>query len=185
MTLLTSRRGELRPVILIRDGEWLARSLDHARHPLFSWIAGQRQCGWLLESQLPEIRLLATLLAARRHQPSPTPSRLSDEADWLAARIYLLRLEQVEMADTENGTLAQANARLRELCGPSAPLAAAIAPASAQPAWLQTGWAPILQPVRDVGGAAAMAANSRRMRPQCQSRLASLISSLRSGIQAR
>ncbi|ATP29883.1 hypothetical protein CR207_16710 [Chromobacterium violaceum] len=134
---------------------------------------------------MPEIRLLAMLLAARRAGCRPTPPRLSDEADWLAARIYLLRLERVEMAKLENDILEQANARLRELCGAAAPEAAAL-PASFGPVpWLLGGWAPFQQPVRDAGGAAAMAANSRRLRPQCRQRLDALLPALRSSPRQR
>ncbi|MBA8734503.1 hypothetical protein [Chromobacterium violaceum] len=182
---METRLGNLRPIILVRDGECLRQALDHGRHPLTAWLSRQRQCGWLLESLLPEIRLLAMLLAARRAGCRPTPPRLSDEADWLAARIYLLRLERVEMAKLENDILEQANARLRELCGAAAPEAAAL-PASFGPVpWLLGGWAPFQQLVRDAGGAAAMAANSRRLRPQCRQRLDALLPALRSSPRQR
>ncbi|AOZ50091.1 hypothetical protein [Chromobacterium vaccinii] len=183
-------RAELKPIALVRDGECLGRSLDLARHPLADWLSRQRHSGWLLESMLPEIRTLAMLLAARRPRVKPTPARLSDEADWLAARIYLLRLEKVEMAEAEKDILARANDRLRELCGAGAPAAAACPAPSPQPAWLLAGWAPFQQAVRDIGGAAAMASNSRRLRPQCRQRLDALLPMLRteagrSGLQPR
>jgi hypothetical protein len=181
LTAPEPRRAELKPIALVCDGECLGPRLDLSSHPLARWLSRQRRSGWLLESMLPEIRLLAMLLAARRPRARPTPPRLSDEADWLAARIYLLRLEKVEMAEAENDVLARANDRLRELCGAGAPEATACAAVSPQPVWLLAGWAPFQQAARDVGGIAAMAANSRRLRPQCRQRLDALLPLLRAG----
>ena len=71
----------------------------------------------LLEGLLPDIRLLAVLSAARRHQfdGSLTPAQLSDEADWLAARILVLGAEYVQLTPAQLPLLEQANQRLREL----------------------------------------------------------------------
>ncbi|AVG18424.1 hypothetical protein CFN79_22635 [Chromobacterium vaccinii] len=185
LTFPELRRADLKPIVLVRDGECLGHSLDLYRHPLAGWLSLQRHSGWLLESMLPEIRQLAMLLAAGRPRASPTPAWLSDEADWLAARIYLLRLEKVEMAEGDQDILERANSRLRALCGPISPAAEAC-PASSPPSpWLLAGWAPFQQAVRDIGGAAAMASNSRRLRPQCRQRLDALLPALRSGLQPR
>lgn len=71
----------------------------------------------LLEGLLPDIRLLAVLSASRRQRfdGSCTPAQLSDEADWLAARILVLGAEYVQLTPAQLPLLTQANLRLREL----------------------------------------------------------------------
>ena len=72
----------------------------------------------LLEGLLPDIRLLAVLSAARRHrfgEDARTPARLSDDADWLAARILVLGAKYVQLTPDQLPLLEQANQRLREL----------------------------------------------------------------------
>ncbi len=45
----------------------------------------------LQEAMLPEIRTIATLIAAQRHDFSqPSPTHFTEEADWFAARILVL-----------------------------------------------------------------------------------------------
>ena len=45
----------------------------------------------LQEAMLPEIRTIATLIAAQRHDfNQPSPTHFTEEADWFAARILVL-----------------------------------------------------------------------------------------------
>lgn len=73
----------------------------------------------LLEWLLPDIRLVAMLSASQRcHFPdtgSRTPNRLSDDADWLAARIAVLGARYVQLLPEQLPLLTLANQRLQRL----------------------------------------------------------------------
>lgn len=105
------------PVTIITDAEMLSRqSLGAAQ--LASAV--QRLCQTetapiLVESALPEVRMLAVLLAATRTAlaTAPSPDHFTDAADWLAARIVLLKLSHVALHPAELPLLDQANERLQ------------------------------------------------------------------------
>jgi len=68
----------------------------------------------LSEALLPDIRLLAMLSATLRAnlETEPSPARLTDAADWLAARIAVLGLTHVLVSPEQLPTLDEANRRL-------------------------------------------------------------------------
>ncbi|MBV8646000.1 hypothetical protein [Paludibacterium sp.] len=131
----------------------------------------------VLESALPEIRCLATLLAAGRRDARAvrSPDHFTDDADWLAARAYLLGLTHVEVTLGQMGLLDQANRRLRELGARAGlarqtllPVLCAACDAPAQPMALR-GWGPLPPAGANQGG---------WLRQRCRSRLAALLSAL-------
>lgn len=64
------------------------------------------------EALIPQIRLVATLIAAERLDfTSPTPDTFSDEADWFAARILVLGVRVFHLDITLMPMLKQANGR--------------------------------------------------------------------------
>lgn len=68
----------------------------------------------LSEALLPDIRLLACLIAAQRLDFSaPTPAIISEEADWFAARILLLGVRVFHLDITLIPLLKTANQRAR------------------------------------------------------------------------
>lgn len=75
----------LRHICLITDGnqhrnDLMRNQIDFCHQDLVS------------EAMLPEIRTVATLIAASRHDFSSTsPAQFTDEADWFAARIIVLQ----------------------------------------------------------------------------------------------
>ena len=92
---------------VLADAEPLSRGVPQACLPPGVDVA---------ESLLPEVRQLAILLAARRQVPcARTPDRLTDAADWLAARIVLFELASLALPAAELPLLAEANARIRAL----------------------------------------------------------------------
>lgn len=71
--------------------------------------------GTVLEVLLPQLRTLALLIAARRQTwDGVSPSRFADEADWLAARILLLGIEEIALPLDKLAMLEVANHRVAE-----------------------------------------------------------------------
>lgn len=69
----------------------------------------------LSEALIPNIRLLACLMAAQRlNFNQPTPAMISDEADWFAARILLLGVRVFHLDITLIPMLKLANQRARD-----------------------------------------------------------------------
>ncbi|AXE29262.1 hypothetical protein DK842_04630 [Chromobacterium phragmitis] len=154
----------LYPAALATDGEALA------------YRPGSPQAlpegGCLSEALLPEIRLLALRLALRRGLPfGPTPARIAEPADWLAARILLLEWKQVELALDELTLLDEANRRARALAESLAlayqPALPVLLPAGREPGAMR-GWR--AQPLPRGGVAEA----SRRCRERLSARFAEL-----------
>lgn len=73
----------------------------------------------VLESLLPEVRLLACMFAAARHDwvQAPSPSRFTSPADWLAARMLVLQPSHVETTPEAWGIFEGALARVADFCG--------------------------------------------------------------------
>ena len=66
----------------------------------------------LQEAMLPEIRTIATLIAAQRHDFSqPCPTHFTEEADWFAARILVLGVRFFHLEICMLPTLRLANQR--------------------------------------------------------------------------
>lgn len=66
----------------------------------------------LQEAMLPEIRTIATLIAAQRHDFSqPSPTHFTEEADWFAARILVLGVRFFHLEICMLPTLRLANQR--------------------------------------------------------------------------
>lgn len=66
----------------------------------------------LCEALLPEIRTVATLIAAERHDfNQPSPSHFTDEADWFAARIIVLNVRFFHLEISLLPMLKMANQR--------------------------------------------------------------------------
>jgi len=113
-------RGDaLWSVAVLTDGERLSASSVVLGEWLQQVARMRRQEGGqlVMESALPEIRCVAMLLAASRWrgEASDTCARLTDSADWLAARIQVLALSHVELALEQLPLLDLANQRLRRL----------------------------------------------------------------------
>jgi hypothetical protein len=125
--LPVERTAVLWRVYLLADAEALACGKPVSLAPLALLEAGD---AGLIESLIPEIRQLAILLAARRYcEAQPAAKRLSDGADWLAARILLLGLTHIALPESALPVLACANQRLAMLAeslGLAAPRAEAL-----------------------------------------------------------
>lgn len=79
-------QNELRHCCLIVDG-------NAHRPDLFKQNDDFAHDDVLCEAMLPEIRMVAMLIAAARHDFSqPSPAVFADEADWFAARIVVLQV---------------------------------------------------------------------------------------------
>lgn len=66
------------------------------------------------EAMLPQIRTVAMLIAAERHDFSQrSPAVFSEEADWFAARIIVLQARVFHLDISLNGMLKTANQRAR------------------------------------------------------------------------
>ena len=66
------------------------------------------------ESLLPQIRLVATLIAAARHDfadNAVSPAQFTEEADWFAARILVLKIAFFHLDVSLHEMLRTANAR--------------------------------------------------------------------------
>lgn len=64
------------------------------------------------EAMLPQIRMVAQMIAASRHDFSqPSPSIFADEADWFAARILVLQARTFHLDITLRFMLETANRR--------------------------------------------------------------------------
>lgn len=69
----------------------------------------------ICEAMLPEIRTIATLIAAKRHQfYQPSPTQFTDEADWFAARILVLNVHAFHLEISLLPMLQLANQRAAE-----------------------------------------------------------------------
>jgi len=116
---LPGRGDALWSVAVLTDGERLSASSVALGEWLQQVARVRRQEGGhlVLESALPEIRCLAMLLAASRWsgERGDASARLTDPADWLAARIQVLALSHVELALEQLPLLDLANQRLRRL----------------------------------------------------------------------
>ncbi|MCP9759707.1 hypothetical protein EGI20_10370 [Aquitalea sp. S1-19] len=140
------RAAVLWPVYLLTDGEAMVAGEPVSLAPLSALETGD---AGLIESLLPEIRQLAMVLASRRYQEtSPAAVRLSDAADWLAARILLLGLTHIALSESGLGQLAIANQRLAALAqelGLKAPRAEALllVPSPGTASTLMQGWSGI------------------------------------------
>lgn len=68
----------------------------------------------LSEALIPQLRLIAMLIAAQRlNFQQPTPAIISDEADWFAARILVMGVRVFHLDITLIPMLKTANARAR------------------------------------------------------------------------
>lgn len=66
------------------------------------------------ESLIPNIRLIASLIAAKRHSfQSVSPDVFTEEADWFAARILVLQVQNVYLNVSLVPMLKVANARAK------------------------------------------------------------------------
>lgn len=77
---------------------------------------GFRHDFMLMEALIPQVRLLAMLLAAERLQaaaPGRTPAALTEEADWFAARILVFGVRVFHLDITLIPMLQAANCRAR------------------------------------------------------------------------
>nr|WP_199067702.1 hypothetical protein [Chromobacterium sp. ASV5] len=173
---LVPERGQY-AILLLTDCERLANAVaPQAEHvPTLLQTAARQGC--LLESLLPDIRALALLLAARRQGAGPTPSRLADAADWLAARILLLDLSHVAVHLADFNLLDEANRRIaawsEELARPLKPALPVLltrAPAADRGWWLQ-GWSRQAPPSVSGGDLASALAASRTRATHCRQRL--------------
>ena len=141
--LPVARTAVLWPVYLLADAEALACGKPVSLAPLALLEAGD---AGLIESLIPEIRQLAILLAARRYcEAQPAAKRLSDDADWLAARVLLLGLTHIALPASSRPQLELANGRLAQLAaelGLPAPRVEALllTPESAATCGLIQGW---------------------------------------------
>ena len=69
------------------------------------------------ESLIPQIRLVATLIAASRHSldsNQPSPRQFTEEADWFAARILVLNVAIFHLDVSLHDMLKTANARAKD-----------------------------------------------------------------------
>lgn len=93
----------LRACCLMTDGN--SHRIDLLKNPL---VHEDLIC----EAMLPEIRTIATLIAAQRHNFSQTsPSQFTEEADWFAARILVLRVHTFHLEISLLSMLQLANQR--------------------------------------------------------------------------
>lgn len=139
----------------------------------------------VLESALPEIRCLATMLAASRvHWQQNAPAHFTDDADWLAARAQVLALTHVAVTPQQLPLIEQANRRLHRLaarCGQRALEIQPVVLTHRQPAVervMMHGWSrmPLFegaQPYAEIG-----ARLSQTLRQRCRERLAPLFAAL-------
>lgn len=66
----------------------------------------------ICEAMLPEIRAIATLIAAQRHDfNQPSPTHFTEEADWFAARILVLNVRVFHLEISKLPMLKLANQR--------------------------------------------------------------------------
>lgn len=174
--------GEAWSVTLLTDGEAFANTVAPQAGYLRDYLLTGAATGQVvLESLLPEIRALAMLLASRRQRGAKgcMPARLADAADWLAARIAVLRLSHVVVTTTTLPCLDEANQRLKALSEetghalpPASPvlMTGLLAPSGEQP--LLQAWSlhPSLAPGRATDMAGCLSA-SRQLREHCRRHL--------------
>ena len=98
----------LRNCCLITDG-------NAHRNPSQAAGEGLDETDVLHEAMLPEIRTVAILIAAMRHDFSRhSPSEFTDEADWFAARIIVLQARKFYLDISMSFMLQTANERARQ-----------------------------------------------------------------------
>ncbi|TDR78483.1 hypothetical protein [Paludibacterium purpuratum] len=190
---LTERPQALWSVALVTD----VQALSAAYRP-YAQVAPQiarlrqTEAGHVvMESALPEIRCLAMLLAAGRldeHCPR-SPNHFADDADWLAARAFLLGVTHVEVTLGQLAVLEQANQRLLRLGRRMSqdrcvlqPVLRASGSVPSQPMVLRAWGA--LPPAGELSALSASDAGtqlSRILRQRCRVRLAGLMAALSAG----
>lgn len=95
----------LRNICLITDGN------QHRSDLMFPTLAFQH-ADCISEAMLPEIRTIATLIAAQRHDfNTVSPQHFTEEADWFAARIIVLQVRQFQLDVSLKPMLDTANQR--------------------------------------------------------------------------
>lgn len=100
-----SEAETLRACCLIADG-------NSHRPDLLATARGVAHADLISEALLPQIRTTAMLIAAQRHDfNSRSPQAFSDEADWFAARIIVLRARVFHLDIGLNAMLHTANRR--------------------------------------------------------------------------
>lgn len=107
LNIPASQTETLRTCCLITDGNSHRRDLlettNHVAH-----------IDLISEAMLPQIRTVAMLIAAERHDFSQrSPAVFSEEADWFAARIIVLQARIFHLDISLNGMLQTANSRAR------------------------------------------------------------------------
>jgi len=137
----------------------------------------------LSEALLPDVRLLAMLSATLRAnlEAAPTPVRLTDAADWLAARIAVLGLTHVLVTPAQLPELDEANRRLQALAqrfGLSVSSASPVLLPAALPIEIGVlrGWC-AAEPAAS-GHASGLVDASRRVHRAARRRLAGLFATL-------
>lgn len=97
-------RTTLRRICLITDGNAHRLSTLNLPYP--------RHHDCISEAVLADIRTLATMIAAdRRDKNAPSPIHFTDEADWFAARIIVLRVQVFYLSFSQQTMLHIANHR--------------------------------------------------------------------------
>ncbi|MDO4434492.1 MAG: hypothetical protein Q4B82_07940 [Alysiella sp.] len=97
-----------RQICLLTDGNAHRTDLFHTHNGFF-----HRDI--VSESMLPEIRLMAQMIAASRHDFNQhSPKFFTEEADWFAARLLVLQVESVHLDLTWYAVLQEANSRAAE-----------------------------------------------------------------------
>lgn len=105
---------------VLTDAEWVMQSTKPPVevNAFVQSFCPQKGRLLLIESLLPEIRLIAIFLAAQRigaARKMPVVKQWTDAADWLAARILFLELSHVILTEETLPLLNQANRRLARL----------------------------------------------------------------------
>lgn len=73
------------------------------------------QHSYISEALIPEIRTIATLIAAKRHHfQHISPQCFTDNADWLAARILVLHIRYIQLPNNQHDLLDLANQRAKQ-----------------------------------------------------------------------
>ena len=112
--MMPERRPETRPETALHSCCLITDGNSH-RADLCAPQIGFDRPDMVSEAMLPQIRAVAVMIAASRHRfDAPSPAGFTEEADWFAARILVLKVRMFHLDVSLNPMLRTANHRAAE-----------------------------------------------------------------------
>ena len=119
--MMPERRPETRPETALHSFCLITDGNSH-RADLCAPQIGFDRPDMVSEAMLPQIRAVAVMIAASRHRfDAPSPAGFTEEADWFAARILVLKVRMFHLDVSLNPMLRTAISACRHPPQPAQP----------------------------------------------------------------